>query len=129
MIVQGLPVADWVLGKPAHDQMTGLGCLRDDKLIAGFAFEGYGGKNVWAHQRQEGLSRELWKAAADYVFNVMGCERVTGPVPASNVKAIKLNKHIGYELEATLKAAAPDGSDLLLMVLWRDKCRILGWDK
>jgi hypothetical protein len=132
-IVQGIEVADWVADKAGnvmHSKVIGLGYMKEGKLIAGFAFDGWNGKNVNAHQRQdETAPRGLWFAAADYVFNKCGCKRVTGTVPASNEKALRLNRHIGYEIEATLKECAPDGGDLHVMVLWRDKCRMLEWKR
>lgn len=131
MIVQGPEVAEWVMEKAggmAHNGMTALGYVKDGKLVAGFAFEGFMGKSMTAHQRQDSsATRGFWKAVAEYVFVTCKCERVTGPVPASNEKAVRLNKKIGFEVEAVLKKAGPEGCDMLLMVLWKDKCRMLNW--
>lgn len=131
VIVQGPEVAAWVMEKAGgcvHQNMSSMGWVRDGKLVAGFAFEGWTGPNIVAHQRQEGMApKGFWGAAARYVFETLGCKRITGPVPASNELALRLNKKIGYEIEATLKEAAPDGGDMILMVLWKDNCRMLTW--
>lgn len=131
MIVQGPEVASWVyeaVGSAIGPNTVGLGYVRDKRIVAGFAFESYNGVNIIAHQRQDEMApKGFWVAAADYCFNKCNLKRVTGMVNASNEKAIRLNKHIGYEIEGVMKNAADDGGDILIMVLWRDKCRILNW--
>ena len=131
MIVQGPEVSEWVMTKSGgivHNHMTSMGLIRDNKLVSGFVFEGYTGKNLIVHQRQDAMaSRTFWKAVAEYCFVTLGCTRITGTVSANNEKALKLNKNIGFEEEARLKEAGADGEDMVLMVLWRDKCRMLKW--
>lgn len=133
MIVSGQGVVDWVFepfGESPSSGASGIGWMRDGMLIGGFAVENWNGFNCFVHQRQEGrTSREFWFAIADWCFNQLGCNRITGSVSASNLKAIKLNENIGFKHEATLKGAAHDGTDLYLMVLWRDDCRMLNWKR
>lgn len=131
MIVQGPEVAAWVYGATGGmvgPGTIGLGYMKDGKLIAGFAFEAYNGHNIIAHQRQDEMApRSFWKAAAEYCFHTLKLSRVTGLVNATNEKAIRLNKHIGYEVEFAMKKAADDGGDVIVMVLWPEKCRIFDW--
>lgn len=134
MIVSGPEIAAWVyepLGGAYNEHSAGLGWLNSEgKLVGGFAVEGWNGQNAYVHQRQEGrTSREFWYSMADWCFNQLGCKRITGPVAGSNERAIKLNENIGFKHEATLKGAAWDGTDLHLMVLWRDDCRMLNWKR
>jgi hypothetical protein len=130
-LVAGPKVAHWVYEKTGgcvgpHTQ--GIGYELDGVMTAGFAFEGYNGCNVIVHNRIDGWApRAVWKAVVTYVFVTLGCDRLTAPVPQANKKARALDEHIGLELEATLKGAAEDGGDMLLYVLWKDKCRMLGW--
>ena len=42
-----------------------------------------------------------------------------------NTEARRLNEHFGYQEEARLAGAAPDGGDVILYVMWRDNCRFL----
>ena len=134
MLVTGKEVVAWVyepLGGAVNDSSSGLGWLNSDGcLVGGFVVEGWKGSNAWVHQRQEGRTgREFWYAMADWVFNQLDCKRITGPVADSNQRAIELNKNIGFEHEATLRGAAYDGTDLHLMVLWKENCRMLNWGK
>ena len=131
MIVQGPEVAAWVYEKTGGvvgPCTIGLGWMKDGVLTAGFAFEAYNGHNMIAHQRQDQMApRAFWKAAADYCFRTLKLSRVTGLVNATNDKAIRLNKHIGYEVESVMTKAADDGGDVVVMVLWPEKCRIFDW--
>lgn len=130
-LVSGQVVAQWVYeatGGCVGPHTQGIGYLRDGKLIAACAYEGYNGHNVIVHNRFEFTPpRQAWRAFVDYMFVTLGCSRATATVPASNTKARALDEHIGFELEATLKGAAEDGGDLLIYVLWKDKCRMLHW--
>jgi len=58
-----------------------------------------------------------------YPFKVCGVSRLSGYVNESNTDARRLNEHLGYQVEATLKGAAPDGGDVLIYVMWRKDCR------
>jgi RimJ/RimL family protein N-acetyltransferase len=109
--------------------MKGLGLERDGQLIAGVLYEGFTGRNVWMHVAAEPgkkwMTREYLRYCFHYPFNEMGVDRVSGYVAASNADARKLDEHLGFKPEATLRGAAPDGSDVILYVMWRDDCRFL----
>lgn len=131
MIVHGFDVAQWVMQKIGRytDGMTAIGEVRDGQLIAGTVFENFNGSNMFGHQRIDAPpSRKYWFAVSDYIFNFCGCKRLTATVEADNAKAISLNKKIGFEVEATLKDAGRNG-DLIVMVLWKNNCRMLRWNK
>lgn len=109
--------------------IQGLGLERDGELIAGTLYEGFSGPNVWVHlgaiPGKRWMTREYLHYCFYYPFVEMGVKRMSGYVNASNHEARRLDEHLGYELEATLKGAAPDGDDVLIYVMWRDKCRFL----
>lgn len=131
MIVVGEYVARWVMEKVGSytDGMTAIGWERDGIIVAGCAFENFNHNNCFGHQRIDSPApREYWFALADYLFRQCKLKRFTATVEADNEKAIKLNKRIGFEVEATLKQAGKNG-DLLVMVLWADKCRMRNWGK
>lgn len=124
-------MAQWIVEKTKgcvtpHTQAIGY---FTDKIIAGTSFEGWNGNNCYVHQRiDESPPKSYWYAIANYGFNGLNCKRLTGTVPASNERAIQLNKHLGFKEEAILKDAAEDG-DLIIMVLWKQDCKILNWRK
>lgn len=105
---------------------TFLGWRKGDEVVAGAAYEGFNGRNVWVHLAGVGktwMSRDFLRAGFAYPFLVCGVDRLSGYVNASNVQARRLNEHFGYQVEATLHGAAPDGGDVLLYVMWRKDCR------
>lgn len=131
MIVTGEYVARWVMSKIGAftEGMTAVGWEVDGELVAGTAFENFNGNNMFGHQRiDQPVPRHYWFCVANYIFNQCGCKRFTATVEADNLKAIKLNKHIGFVIEATLKDAGRNG-DLIIMTLWPDNCRMLNWSK
>ena len=133
MIVQGIEVVKYVSEKTGivvHDRAVGIGYMQDDVMIAGVSFESYTKHNILGHQRiDKPAPRGFWLACADYAYNVLNVNRITGFVDASNAKAIKINYKLGYILEATIKQAGSDGGDLLIMAMWRENCTILKWHK
>lgn len=131
MIVFGKEVAEWVYQKTGGfvgPATAGLGWVKDNKLIAGIAVEAWNGHNLFIHQRIDSPPpKAYWFSSLDWCFNRLGCSRITGITPSDNHKALKLNRNIGFENEAVLKGASDDGKDLIIQVLWKDKCRMLGW--
>lgn len=109
--------------------MKGIGLEKDGELIAGALYEGFNGQNVWVHLAgkpgKRWMNREFLWYGFHYPFNEMGVKRLSGYVNASNTDARRLNEHFGYQEEARLKGAAPDGGDVILYVMWRENCRFL----
>ena len=131
MMVSGEHVARWTMEKIGNftEGMTAIGWEKDGILIAGTAFENFNNNNMFGHQRIDSPApREYWFQVANYIFNIAKVKRFTATVEADNHKAIKLNKHIGFVIEATLKDAGRNG-DLLIMTLWPENCRMLNWSK
>lgn len=131
MIVTNSEVAMWVMQPIGRwsPYMTAIGDIKNNKLIAGIAFESQNKNCLWGHMRaDEPPSKEFWIKSAHFIFNQTGCKRFSSAVEADNEKAIKLNKHIGFVIEATLKDAGKNG-DIHVMTLWRDNCRFLKWAK
>ena len=133
MLVTGLGVAEWVFQRvggavSAHSQ--GIGWQVDGELVAGVAYECFTGGNIYVHQCVQGrVPRMFWWAVTDYPFNQLGCKRITGLVESTNKKALELNKHIGFRVEATLEKAGQNDADMVVMVLWKEDCRFLRWKK
>lgn len=68
------------------------------------------------------LTRGFLAAGFHYPFVTAGLRRITGLVPASNDRAIRLNRHFGYREEGRLRKASEDGSDLIIMGMLREEC-------
>ena len=125
-----LPFAQSLIpGLARCDGMRGIGLRRHGDLVATAIYEGFNGQNIWAHLAglpgRRWMTRDFLRAAFAYPFLVCGVQRLSGYVNASNTDARRLNEHLGYEEEARLKGAAPDGGDVILYVMWRENCRFL----
>jgi RimJ/RimL family protein N-acetyltransferase len=107
---------------------TALGLERDGELIGGVVYDGYYGPNVFAHiagkPGTRWLTRTFLRAMFEYPFLQLGVDRITGPVASTNLRAMRLDAHLGFVLEATLRGAVPDG-DLLLYVMHKKDCRFI----
>jgi hypothetical protein len=131
MVVIDREIAIWVMAKVGRylPEMTAIGDVKDGKLIAGIAFESQTKNTLWGHQRIDAPPcKQFWINVADFIFNQAGCKRFSAMVDANNEKAIRLNKHIGFVIEATLKDAGNNG-DVLIMTLWKEDCKFLRWIK
>lgn len=125
-----LPFAQSLIpGLARCDGMRGIGLRRHGDLVATAIYEGFNGQNIWVHLAGlpggRWMTRDFLRAGFAYPFKVCGVNRLSGYVNASNTDARRLNEHLGYEEEARLKGAAPDGGDVILYVMWRENCRFL----
>lgn len=114
---------------PVVAGMKGLGLERDGELVAGVLYEGYNRVNVWVHgaavSGRRWLNREDLRYCLYYPFVELGCRRISACVDASNSDSRRFVEHLGFEREAVLNGAASDGGDVLVYVMWREKCRFL----
>lgn len=95
--------------------------------VAACLYESYNGASVLGHLAGDGrkwMNREFLWFCFHYPFEQLRVNKILGLVESSNAEARKLDEHLGFQLEATLKNAAPRG-DLLIYSMTRDQCRWL----
>lgn len=109
--------------------MVAIGLVRGGQLVAGVLYEGLNRQNVWMHVAAEPgarwLTRAYLRACFAYPFKVCGVQRVSAHVDSTNVASRRFCCHLGFVPEARLAAAAHDGGDVILYVMWRADCRFL----
>ena len=116
-------VGDWVAdqmpdGASWHNYYA-MGAEKQGELVSGIVFENFNGHNVHiAVSKPTKLFLKLLDHAFVYAFETCGLRRLTGLVEADNVKALQLDLHIGFKIEAVMKEAGSAGQDLLILVLW-----------
>ena len=59
----------------------------------------------------------------NYIFNTCNRSVIIGLVPGDNAKALKLNKHVGYEEVYRIKDGFNVGVDYVIMEMRREDCR------
>lgn len=129
---QDVIVGPWVCARTGGEWQANrgatIGLAEDGKLIAGVVFEDHNGPNVMMHVAAKPgarwMTRDYLWICFDYPFNQLGCRRITGLVPSSKPSVLDFDKHLGFEYEATLEGAHPDG-DLIVLKMTREKCRWL----
>jgi RimJ/RimL family protein N-acetyltransferase len=125
----------WISEKVDVDYVEGNICFGTEQggaVIGAVMFNSWNGSNVCVHQRMDthfAITRDLLHTAFSYAFTFLKARRITGAVIGQNAKAIALNLHLGFELEAVFKDYFPgrEGS-IMHFVMWPEKCRFLGGD-
>ena len=119
-------VAEKTGGTWCYGRGSGLGKIKNGKLVAGVLYEDYNGANVVCHIRGEPgwADRRFLGIIFDYPFNQLNVKRITVPVNSTNKESIKLVRHMGFTLESGLAQATPDG-DLLLFCLFKKDCKYI----
>lgn len=131
MIVWDCPevINKWVAergGGHAHPgACTALGCVKDNKLIAGLVFHDANGAHCMVNIAIEGGSfpPDLLKWGLRYVFKQLQLKRLTFIIKASNIASINLVRKLGAIHEATLQDADITGN-LLIYALFPQNCKI-----
>jgi len=122
-------LAKWLcdrIGLTPTPEIMCLGTVIGDRLVGVVGYDGYNGASIQMHVAGEGnwFTKESLRTAFDYPFNVLNVNMVIGLVPSGNTDAIKFNTHLGFQTDAVLKGAHPDGA-LLVMSMTREQCRYL----
>lgn len=117
-----------IMGNDGWSSYQAIGLEEDGELIAGVLFDNYNGASICMHVAavpgKRWMTREFLWYCFYYPFMELKVKRVTGLVPESNLAARRFDEHLGFELEARLKDAAPDG-DVLVYRLFKADCRFL----
>lgn len=117
------------LGVTFFDDARAIGWGEVGDIRAVVVYERWSGNDCCIHlisdQRPGWLSRSFIAAGFYFPFVTAGLRRVTGLVPASNERALTLNRHFGFRDEGRLRFASEDGSDLIIMGMLREECRFI----
>lgn len=115
------------MGQILPMDMRYIGCEIKGEIAFVSAFENFNGASMYIHMASDGKSRVckdfIW-ATFDYPFNYCKAQMLIGPVAASNFKALRLIKHLGFKIEHAIQGAHPDGA-LVYTTMRREECRFL----
>lgn len=122
----GAWVAEQVGQEGGWGPFYAMGICRDNgEYVAGIVFNQFNGVNATCHIAVKRISKqfiELLKHGSRYAYEQCGLKRLTGLVESGNAKALRLDRKIGFEPEAVLSQAGREGQDIVVMVMWADKC-------
>ena len=124
-------ISGWVESKipgyTATDGARALGVIKGAELVAGITYENWNGIHVEsaiaALPGSRWADRRVLRAIFHYPFIGLGCRAVSVSVPMSNLASLNLATKLGFEPEAIVRFAAHDGSDLLILKAFKEKCR------
>lgn len=122
----------WLMSRVGGQWIPGRGStigLWEDGVgpVAACLYESCNGASVLGHLAGIGrkwMNREYLWFCFYYPFEQLRVNKILGLVESTNLEAQKLDEHLGFQLEATLKDAAPKG-DLLIYSMTRDQCKWL----
>lgn len=122
----------WLMDRVGGQWIPGRGSvigLWEDGVgpVAACLYESCNGASVLGHLSGVGkkwMNREYLWFCFYYPFEQLKVNKILGLVESTNLEARRLDEHLGFHLEATLKDAAPKG-DLLIYSMTRDQCKWL----
>lgn len=105
-----------------------LGWEKDGELCVVVIYNLYSGADIAMHiaaiPGKKWLCRKFLKIAFEYPFVRLGVRRVSGYVPAKNLKALEFDLHLGFAREGYMRHALED-DDVVCLGMLKSECRWL----
>lgn len=116
----------------SSEDARALGIVRHRKLVAGVVYERWNGvhceASIAADPGSAWASRQTLHTIFFYPFQTLDCKAISVLVPETNLKSLNLATKLGFEGEAIVRYAAHDGSDLLVLKMFRENCEWIHQD-
>ena len=110
--------------------MSAIGLERRGALVAGVVYQGFNGRNIWAHiaaiPGKQWLNRAFLPACFAYPFSQCGVDRISLTVEDCNTASMRFVEHMGFRRETQITGASADGGDTLVYVMRKSDCRFIG---
>lgn len=110
-----------------HERDVSITRIGKAGLLGGVVFQEYTGSSVNIHVAgfvPHWMNRELLWHVFNFAFVSLQCKKVIGKVHSGNLKALKMDVHLGFQVEAVIKDVFRDG-DLMVLSMYRDDCKWL----
>ena len=109
-----------------YDGAPTLGVWKE-RLVAGVTYDRFNGQHcevaIAAEPGAAWADRQTLRTLFAYPFLQLGAEALTVLVPSTNLPSLNLATKLGFEVEAIIRLAAHDGSDLVVLKMYRQQCR------
>ena len=107
------------------EDFQALGRMEGDRLLGVVGYNGFCGLTCQIHTAGDGhwVSRDFIRATFDYPFRQLGMEHLFAPVAATNERALRFDKHMGFREFGRIKDGHERGTDLILLTMARADCR------
>lgn len=126
MIVSGPEHREYLETKLNYTLQPDAVFIANEKPYGVAGFERFNGFDMEVHYSGEKgfITRPFLRCLAWYAFKDMGCDRLTGRIPAWRPDAVKLGLRLGFKHEGTLRRAC-NGEDILIFGMLKEECRWL----
>jgi RimJ/RimL family protein N-acetyltransferase len=116
---------------PFSSDFMALGRFSAGKLIAVVGYNGFNGAICSMHNAGDGnwISREYLREAFRYPFETCARSHIVVTVAANNHRALKLNKHLGFEVMHRFRDGWEPGVDTVIMAMTKQACRWIRQEK
>lgn len=124
MIVADERVARFVseqLGFGLCPPYAAIGIERDGEIVAGVLLNHFEGADLHATVAGKGWTKGLLRAIGSYVFDQLGCERITAVTRCEDVAAI--GRRLGGQVEGRMRSHFGAGHDGIVLGILRSEYR------
>lgn len=115
--------------QPSVDMQCIAWVNEEQKLAIVVGFGGFMGSIAQIHTAYaEGwhfTPRSMLRAVFGYAFNDLKREMLLGIVNSKNVKAMRMDLHLGFREIFRLPGMHDDGGDIVILAMRKDECRYL----
>ena len=111
---------------PLCEDLQGIVAYRDNEIVGGCILNNFAGTCAHVHVAIDDpmvLRHGFLEAMAKMAFIDLGRDRLFGYVPTDNPRAMKLNKHMGFEVVTEIPNYFSDGVGCVIMVGNKDKAQ------
>lgn len=115
------------IGIPWSTDFIALGRVAEGKLVGVVGYNNFTGTSCHMHMAGDGgrwISREFLKEAFRYPFGTLDLTMVFGIVPSGNIRALGIDRKLGFRELIFIPGAHPDGG-IHILQMTRDECRWL----
>lgn len=124
MIVTDERVAHFVserLGFGLCPPWTAIGIEREGEIVAGVLFNHFEGADVHVTLAGKGWTRAFIRAVGTYVYDILGCERMTAITNCNEVA--NFAQRLGGQIEGRLRSHFGSGKDAIVAGILREEWR------
>jgi RimJ/RimL family protein N-acetyltransferase len=123
-VTDALRVSEFVSEKAGvlfHPPFTCMGIEKDGEIIAGVVFNMFEGADIHVSAAGKGWTRGFLADVGEYVFNVLGCERITAVTEQHEI--VRFAERLGGQVEGCLRSHFGKGRDAFVVGILREEYR------
>lgn len=121
MIVRDARVAEFVgqrIGVTFSPPLTCLGIEKDGEIVGGFVFNSYEGADIHVSAAGRGATKGFLAEVGHYVYDVLGCERMT--VITEKASVVRSAERLGGQVEGLMRNHFGKGRDAFLVGILKE---------